>query len=48
MAPQMAERSSSSHLSHFVKNLEEIRKLEKDAVFGAEFGMMKVGGGLPD
>ena len=33
----MAERSSNSRLSHFVKHLEEIRKLEKDSVFGAEF-----------
>ena len=36
-AVQMAERSSNSRLSHFVKHLEEIRKLEKDSVFGAEF-----------
>jgi hypothetical protein len=43
-AVQMAERSSDSHLSHFVKHLEEIRKLEKDTVFGAEFGVMRVGG----
>jgi hypothetical protein len=37
-AVQMAERSSNSNLSHFVKRLEEIRKLEKDSIFGAEFG----------
>ena len=28
-AVQMAERSSDSRLSHFVKHLEEIRKLQK-------------------
>lgn len=43
-AVQMAERSSNSRLSHFVKHLEEIRKLEKDSIFGAEFGAMRVGG----
>jgi hypothetical protein len=43
-AVQMAERSSDSRLSHFVKHLEEIRKLEKDSVFGAEFGVMRVSG----
>ena len=43
-AVQMAERSSDSRLSHFVKHLEEIRKLEKDSVFGAEFGAMRVSG----
>jgi hypothetical protein len=43
-AVQMAERSSSSKLDHFVKHLEELRKLEKDSVFGAEFGVMRVGG----
>ena len=43
-AVQMAERSSNSRLSHFVKHLEEIRKLEKDSIFGAEFGVMRVGG----
>src|ERR1700722_4485172 len=43
-AVKMAERSSDSRLSHFVKHLEEIRKLEKDSVFGAEFGLMRVSG----
>ena len=42
-AVEMAERSSSSELGHFVKHLEELRKLEKDSVFGAEFGVMRVG-----
>src|SRR5580700_1133884 len=37
-AVKMAEASSSSHLGHFTKHLEEIRKLEKDSLFGAEFG----------
>ena len=37
-AVQMAERSSNSSLGHFVKHLEELRKLEKDSIFGAEFG----------
>jgi hypothetical protein len=37
-AVQMAERSSNSHLGHLVKHLEELRKLEKDSIFGAEFG----------
>jgi hypothetical protein len=37
-AVQKAERSSNSSLGHFVKHLEELRKLEKDSVFGAEFG----------
>ena len=40
-AVQMAERSSNSHLSHFVRHLEELRKLEKDSVFGAEFDPMR-------
>lgn len=40
-AVQMAERSSNSRLGHFVKHLEELRKLEKDSVFGAEFDVMK-------
>ena len=40
-AVQMAERSSHSRLSHFVKHLEELRKLEKDSVFGAEFDPMR-------
>jgi hypothetical protein len=39
----MAERSSSSELGHFVEHLEELRKLEKDSVFGAEFAVMRVG-----
>lgn len=43
-AVQMAERSSDSRLNHFVKHLEELRKLEKDSVFGAEFGVMRVSG----
>jgi hypothetical protein len=42
-AVEMAERSSSSELGHFVKHFEELRKLEKDSVFGAEFGVMRVG-----
>src|ERR1700722_1783728 len=41
-AVQMAERSSDSRLSHFVKHLEEIRKLEKDSVFGAEFDVARM------
>jgi hypothetical protein len=40
-AVQMAERSSNSRLSHFVTHLEEIRKLEKDSVFGAEFDVAR-------
>ena len=40
----MAEKSSSSHLSSFLKHLEELRKLEKDTFFGMEFGIMRVGG----
>lgn len=43
-AVQMAECSSDSRLNHFVKHLEELRKLEKDSVFGAEFGVMRVSG----
>jgi hypothetical protein len=43
-AVQMAEKSSSSHHTHFVKHLEELRKLEKDTFFGMEFGIMKVDG----
>jgi hypothetical protein len=43
-AVQMAEKSSSSRLSHFLKHLEELRKLEKDTFFGMEFGSMRVGG----
>lgn len=43
-AVQMAERSSDSRLNHFLKHLEELRKLEKDSVFGAEFGVMRVSG----
>ena len=43
-AVQMAERSSNSRLGHLLKHLEEIRKLEKDSIFGAEFGVMRVGG----
>ena len=41
-AVQMAERSSDSRLSHFVKHLEEIRRLEKDSVFGAEFDVTRM------
>jgi hypothetical protein len=37
-AVQLAERTSHSRLGHFGKHLEEIRKLEKDSIFGAEFG----------
>jgi len=37
----MAERSSNSRLSHFVKHLEETRTLEKDSVFGAEFDVAR-------
>jgi hypothetical protein len=40
-AVQMAESSSNSRLSHFVKHLEEIRKLEKDSVFGMEFDVTR-------
>jgi hypothetical protein len=43
-AVQMAGRSSHSSLGHFIKHLEELRTLEKDTVFGAEFGAMRVGG----
>ena len=43
-AVQMAERSSDSRLNHFLKHLEELRKLEKDSVFRAEFGVMRVSG----
>lgn len=44
-AVEMAERSSSSHLGHFVKHLEELRKLEKDTFFGMEFGIgVRTGG----
>ena len=39
-AIKLAERSSSSHSDHLIKHLKEIRKLEKDTVFGAEFGGM--------
>jgi hypothetical protein len=43
-AVQMAEKSSHSHVGHLVKHLEEIRKLQKDSIFGAEFGMAMVDG----
>jgi hypothetical protein len=43
-AVQMAERSSDSHSGHLVKHLEEIRKLQKDTIFGAEFGIATVDG----
>jgi len=43
-ALHMAEGPSSSHLDHLVKDLKELRKLEKDSVFGAEFGLHKDGG----
>jgi hypothetical protein len=43
-AIRMAERESTSHHDHLVKHLKELRKLEKDSVLGAEFGLMKDGG----
>ncbi|MGO8861652.1 MAG: hypothetical protein ACLQRH_12925 [Acidimicrobiales bacterium] len=43
-AIRMAEGPSSSHLGHIVKDLKELRKLEKDSVFGADFGLRKDGG----
>jgi len=43
-AIKVAERSSNSELGHFIKHLKELRKLEKDSVFGAEFGLTKTGG----
>jgi hypothetical protein len=39
-AIKLSERPSSSHPDHLIKHLKEIRKLEKDTVFGAEFGGM--------
>jgi len=49
-AIQLSERPSSSHLGHLVKDLKELRKLEKDSYFGAEYGIMssvkRVGGGI--
>ncbi len=39
-ALRLAERPSSSHLSHLVKDLKEVHSLWKDTVFGADFGVM--------
>jgi hypothetical protein len=41
----MAERPSGSHLGHLIKDLKETRKLQKDTIFGAEFGLIKDGVG---
>jgi hypothetical protein len=37
-AVQLAERPSSSHLGHLVKDLKETYTLWQDTVFGADFG----------
>jgi hypothetical protein len=40
----VADRSAHSHVGGLVKELREARTLEKDAIFGAEFGTLKIGG----